>query len=63
MSSGGVFANVGTKDGPRSSGGLGFVGQQVRHSQGSQRPNMGVDQLKAADRRHDTDPGIRKVPI
>ena len=60
----GVFAALPATDGPRkgnvpsNSAGMGSV--QVRKAEGSDRPNYGTALIYAADRRHDTDPAIRK---
>jgi len=62
--SSGPSASLPPKDGPRSggatkpSGGLGSY--QVHKADGSQRPNYGTALIDQADRRHDTDPAIRK---
>ena len=60
----GVFANLPPTDGqrggavPKASAAMGSY--EVRKAQGSDRPNYGAGLIAAADRRHDTDPAIRK---
>ena len=59
-----TFAGLPPTDGPRKSGvpsaSAGMGSYQVRHAQGSDRPNYGTALLWAADKKHTTDPAIRQ---